>query len=381
MTAVLLLVVQSLYAGSVTATQPSTSSQAASEPESAAEDGESQPSPVAEIAPISVPVSDAVKQAAMLMRPSGATLDQVVAAMVILNPAEFRHGDLQHVTFSQPLNVPSTEEILSEDPDGLALLLLQLDIVAADSDPAGSDDSAPQAQDLQQQDAAALEGITQAATPAAQKVPFDESASTAGNTVWVVMSAAVLLASLLWVLFRFGVNKDRQPLSTSSKLTNREESSVVQSTQDDQHIPQQHHLPDDYLNYEDVEVLLTRLVGDFPDASRHVLQLMHFFRMRQDREGVKRIHQILLENGFYQRHAEIRSVINEDAASLGVELSWKTAAKVSIASEEKVQLLQERVAMAEKATRAAVKRAGKAELELKKMQLQLDFGEKDNDAS
>ena len=99
--AALLLVLQSLYAETAPVTQPSTPSQTSSESgaESDAEDGESQPPPAAEIASISVPVSDAVKEAALLMRPSGATLDQVVAAMVLLNPAVFEHGDLQHVTF------------------------------------------------------------------------------------------------------------------------------------------------------------------------------------------------------------------------------------------------------------------------------------------
>jgi Tfp pilus assembly protein FimV len=382
MTAVLLLVVQSLHAGSVTATQPSMSSQAASEPEPVAENGKSQPAPAAEIAPISVPVSDAVKQAAMLMRPAGATLDQVVAAMVILNPAVFGDGDLQHVTFSQPLNVPSTQEILREDPDGLALLLLQLDIVAAASPLAGFNDGAalPQVEDLQHQVAPSQDGMTQAAITAPQKDPYDAGSSIVVNTVWIVPGAALLLISLLWLLFRPGASRGRQPLSTSSKAVNREESSVLQSAQGDQRMPQRYDLPDDYLDYDGVEVLLTRLVSDCPDASRHVLQLMHFFRMRQDRQGFQRQHHILLENGFYQRHAELRSVISEDAASLGVELDWAAAAKVSIAAEERMQMLQQKVAKAEKATRAAEKRAGKAELELRKMQLQLDFGETDNDS-
>ncbi len=378
----LLLVVQPLHAESTTPAQPARSSQSAPEVVDRSDNGESQPSPAAEIAPISVPVSDAVKQAAMLMRPAGATLDQVVAAMVILNPAEFGHGDLQHVTFSRPLNVPSTQEILREDPDGLALLLLQLDIVAAASPLPGFNDNAaiPRGKDRQQQDAPAPGGMTQTAISAPQKVSIDEGPSIAGATVWIVMGAALLLISLLWLLFRPGASRGRQPLSTSSKMANSEESSVLQSAQHDQRMPQRYNLPDDYLDYDDIEVLLTRLVGDYPDAPRHVLQLMHFFRMRQDREGFQRQHQILLENGFYQQHAEIRSVINEDAASLGAELNWTTAAKVSIVAEEKMQMLQQRVAKAEKATRAAEKRAGKAELELRKMQLQLDFGETDSDS-
>ncbi len=373
MAVALLLVVQSLYAGSVTATQPSTSSQAASEPESAAENGKSQPPPVAEIAPISVPVSDAVKQAALLMRPSGATLDQVVAAMVLLNPAEFEHGDLRHVTFSRPLNVPSTQEILREDPDGLALLLLQLDIVSAVSPLGGFNDSASSQQAVVMQQKAAA-GIKQEET-AEPQAPSAEDALIFSSTVWIWVSAALLLISLLWLLFHFGGRRRRQPLSTSSNVPGAEEGSTLQSMQDDQRMQQLYNLPDDYLNYDDVEVLLTRLAGDFPDTSRHVLQLMHFFRMRQNREGFQRQHQNLLESGFYQRHAEMWSVINQDAAELGLELNASPAERESVVSEERMQQLQERVERAENATRAAEKRASKAELRLKKMQLQLDFGE------
>lgn len=380
LTAALLLLVQSLYAGSVTATQPSTSSQTVSEPESGAENGKSQPPPAAEIAPVSVPVSDAVKQAALLMRPDGATLDQVVAAMVLLNPAEFEHGDLQHVTFSRPLNVPSTQEILREDPDGLALLLLQLDIVSAVSPLGGFNDrvSSPQAVVMQQEAAPEAENIMQEET-AEPQTPAAEDSLVSGSTVWIWVSAALLLISLLWLLVIFGRNRRRKPLSTSSNMPGSEESRTSQPMQDNQRMPQLYDLPDDYLNYDDVEVLLTRLVGDFPDASRHVLQLMHFFRMQKNREGFHLQHQNLLESGFYQRHAEMWSVISQDAAKLGLELNATTAERESVASEGRIQRLQERVKKAENATRAAEKRAGKAELTLRKMQLQLDFGEINND--
>ena len=56
-----------------------------------------------------------------------------------------------------------------------------------------------------------------------------------------------------------------------------------------------------------------------------------------------------------------------------------TAAKESVVPEERIQQLQERVANAENATRTAEKRATKAERILKKMQLQLDFGETNNE--
>lgn len=371
----LLFAVQLLYAGSVTANQPSTSTQTLSETEFGAENGKSQLPPAAEIAPISVPVSDAVKQAALLMRPTGATLDQVVAAMVMLNPAEFEHGDLRHVIFSRPLNVPSTQEILREDPGGLALLLLQLDIVTAASSRTGSNQSAArrQVEDRQQQFAPTLENMTLAAMTEPQ-ISVAEEPSIAGSIVWIVVSAALLLISLLWLWLR---------LLPSSKLASRDEgrkeSRVMQLVQDDQHMLQTYDLPDEYLNYDDVEVLLSRLVGDFPDASRHVLQLMHFYRMRVDREGFQRQYQILLESGFFQRHAEIRSVVTLDAAKLGLELNEATAVNVSTASEERIQQLKERVVKAEKATRSAEKRAGKAELEIRKMQLQLDFGETKNE--
>ena len=376
LTVALLLVVQLACAVSVTAAQPSASSQTLSEPEPGAENGESQPPPAVEIAPISVPVSDAVKEAALLMRPSGATLDQVVAAMVLLNPAEFKHGDLQHVIFSRPLNVPSTQEILREDPDGLALLLLQLDIVSAASPLTGFNDRAslPQAVAIQQESVPAAESILQERT-AEPETPAAEASLISDSAVWIWISAILLLISLLWLLFIFGRSRPRQPLSTSSSVLSSEESSNLQPMQDDQRISQLYGLPDEYLNYDDVEVLLTRLIGDSPDASRHVLQLMHFFRMKQNREGFQRQHQYLLESGFYQRHAEMWSVINQDAAELGLELNAAIAERESVASEEKIQRLQERVKKAEDATRAAEKRASKAELRLSKMQLQLDFGE------
>ena len=376
LTVALLLVVQLACAVSVTAAQPSASSQTLSEPEPGAENGESQPPPAVEIAPISVPVSDAVKEAALLMRPSGATLDQVVAAMVLLNPAEFKHGDLQHVIFSRPLNVPSTQEILREDPDGLALLLLQLDIVSAASPLTGFNDRAslPQAVAIQQESVPAAESILQERT-AEPETPAAEASLISGSAVWIWISAILLLISLLWLLFIFGRSRPRQPLSTSSNVLSSEESSTLLPMQDDQRTSQLYGLPDEYLNYDDVEVLLTRLIGDSPDASRHVLQLMHFFRMKQNREGFQRQHQYLLESGFYQRHAEMWSVINQDAAELGLELNTAISERESVASEEKIQRLQERVKKAEDATRAAEKRASKAELRLSKMQLQLDFGE------
>ncbi len=376
--AALLLVVQSLYAETAPVTQPSTPSQTSSEsgPESDAEDGESQPSPAAEIAPISVPVSDAVKEAALLMRPSGATLDQVVAAMVLLNPAVFEHGDLQHVTFPRPLNVPSTQEILREDPAGLSLLLLQLDVAAAIAPSAEFNESAssPQAVVEQQEHMPAADIITHKGVTAPQ-APAAEGLSIPGM-VLVGLSATLIFISFVWLLFRFGRSRGRQPLSTSSNVVTTEEKSTLQS---DQRMSQLYNLPDDYLNYDGIEVLLQRLVGDFPDATRHVLQLMHFFRLQQDREGFLRQHQNLLESGFYQRHAEMRSVINQDAAGLGLQLNAATAAKESVASEERIQRLQERVEKAENATKAAEKRATKAELTLRKMQLQLDFGEMNND--
>lgn len=375
----LLLVVQSLHAESVPAVQSSTPSQTASEAESGsdAENGKTQAPPVAEVAPISVPVSEAVKEAALLMRPSGATLDQVVAAMVLLNPAEFEHGDLRHVAFSRPLNVPSTQEILREDPAGLALLLLKLDIVAAVSPLAGFNDSAssPQAVVKRQEDAPAAYSTTQVVITAPQ-TPAVEGSLISSSIVWIGVSVALLLSSLMWGLIRFGISRGGHSLPARSTVATTGEKSALQ---DDQRKSQLYNLPDDYLNYDDIEALLQRLVGDFPDASRQVLQLMHFFRMRQDREGFLRQHQNLLESGFYQRHAGMWCVINQDAVELGLQLSAATTAKSSVVSDERMQQLKERVEMAEDATRAAVKRAGKAELTLRKMQLQLDFGETKND--
>jgi hypothetical protein len=299
MIAALLLLVQPLHAQSLPATQPSTPSQTASEPESGAENGKSQAPPAAEIAPISVPVSDAVREAALLMRPSGATLDQVVAAMVLLNPAEFEHGDLQHVRFSRPLNVPSTQVILREDPDGLALLLLQLDIVAAVFPIAGFNESAssPLAAVMQQEDAPAVDSMSQAVI-SAPLAPAEDSLIP-GNTVWIGASAALMLISLLWLLFRFDGSRGGQPLSTSSNAASLEESSTLQPKQ--------------------------------------------------------------------------------DAAEPGLQLNAATAANDSISSAERMQQLQGRVEKAENATKAAEMRATKAELTLKKMQLQLDFGETKND--
>ncbi len=376
----LLLAVQSLHAESSPAVQPSAPSQTASEAESGsgAENGTSQAPPVAEVAPISVPVSDAVKQAALLMRPSGATLDQVVAAMVILNPAVFEHGDLRHVAFSTPLNVPSTQEILREASDGLELLLLQLDIVAAASPLAGFNDSAslPQALVTKQEDAPAVYSITQAGITAPQ-TPAAEGFLIFSSHVWIGVSVVVLLISLMWGLFRFGINRSGQRLTTSGSAATTGEKSAPQ---DDRRKSQLYNLPDDYLNYDDIEELLQRLVGDFPDAARQALQLMGFFRVRKDPEGFLRQHQKLLESGFYQRHANMWSIINRDAVELGLQLSAEAAAKNPALPDERIEQLKERVEMAENATRAAVKRAGKAELALRKMQLQLDFGETKNDS-
>ncbi len=297
--------------------------------------------------------------------------------MVLLNPADFKHGDLQHVTFSRPLNVPSTEEILREDPDGLALLLLQLDIVTAASPLAGFNGSAPSPQVVvrRQEHAPAADIIAQAGITAPQ-TPAAAGSLISSRNVWIGGGAALLLISLMWLLFRFGASRGYQPLSASSNATGEEETSAVL---DERRMAQLYELPDDYLDYDEIEVLLQRLVGDFPDASRHVLQLMHLFRLRQDGEGFLRQHQDLLESGFYQRHAEMKNVINQDAAELGLQLNAMTAAKDSVAPEERIQQLQERVANAENATRSAEKRAAKAEQTLKKMQLQLDFGETNNE--
>ncbi len=376
--AALLLVVQSLHAESVPTTQPSTPSPTASEVESGSDaEKEKRPAPpVAEVAPISVPVSDAVKEAALLMRPSGATLDQVVAAMVLLNPAVFEHADLRHVTFSRPLNVPSTQEILREDPAGLALLLLQHDIVAAVSPLGGINENASSAQAVRKQKhAPTADSITQAGITASQ-TPAAESSLISSSIVWIGVSVALLLSSLMWGLFRVGISRgDRSIPAGSSVATAGEKSASL----DDQRMSQLFNLPDDYLNYDGMETLLQRLIGEFPDASRQVLQLMHFFRLRQDREGFLRQHQNLLESGFYQRHAGMWGIIDQDAVELGLQLRAATAAKDPVVSAERMQQLKERVEMAENATRAAVKRAGKAKSALGKMQLQLDFGDTKND--
>ncbi|HBH35787.1 MAG TPA: hypothetical protein DDW45_05290 [Gammaproteobacteria bacterium] len=293
-------------------------------------------------------MSDAVEAAALLMQPSGATLDQVVAAMVLLNPDVFEHGDLQHVAFSRPLNIPSTEEILREDPDGLAQLLLQLDIVAqAPSSPEFADAAEPsQAVKQQQGEAAAPHEVAQESMAAAQTPAAEGSFSS--SMVLIGGSAALLLISLMWVLFRFGRSRERQPLPAGNNAAGVEESSALETMHDDQRMLQLDRLPDDYLNYDDIEVLLQRVVAESADASRQVLQLMRFFRLQQDAEGFLRQHQNLLESGFYQRDAEIWSAINQDAVELGLQLNASTAAKEPVVSDER-------------------------------MQLQLDFGETNND--
>ena len=228
--AVLLLVVQSLHAGSVPTTQPSTPSPTASEAESGSDaEKEKRPAPpVAEVALISVPVSDAVKEAALLMRPSGATLDQVVAAMVLLNPAVFEHADLRHVIFSRPLNVPSTQEILREDPAGLALVLLQHDIVAAVSPLAGINENASSAQAAvrKQEHAPTADSITQGGITASQ-TPAAEGSLISSSIIWIGVSVALLLSSLMWGLFRFGISRGDRPIPAGSSVATAAKDPVV----------------------------------------------------------------------------------------------------------------------------------------------------------
>ena len=235
--AALLLVVQSLQAGSDSAKQTPEPSTAAAKPEAVmkAGAGEVRPPPVAEVAPISVPVSDAVQAAALLMRPSGATLDQVVAAMVLMNPSVFTHGDLQHVTFSSPLNVPSTQDILREDPDGLVLLLQQFDVVAEVSLPPESDDSAssPRMADKLQGDAPIVDNSVRAGTTL-PPTPAAEAALISSSPVLIAVSVTLLLISLMWVLFLSGRNRGRRPLPASSDAQSLEDSSAVEIMQGDQ---------------------------------------------------------------------------------------------------------------------------------------------------
>ncbi len=141
-------------------------------------------------------------------------------------------------------------------------------------------------------------------------------------------------------------------------------------------------LPADYLNYDDIEMLLQRVVAESPDAARQVLQLMRIYQLRQDRENFLRQHRQLLANGFYQRHAEARGIINRSAHKLGLKLDATTG---SGASENRIQQLEARVESAEKAKKEAEQRASKAERiasdakqKLKEMQLKLDFGETEN---
>lgn len=396
LTVALLLGAQSPYAGTDAAKQIPESSTATSksEPAMAAGDGDSQPPAAVEVAPVSVPVSDAVQAAADLMRPSGATLDQVVAAMVRLNPAVFKHGDLQHVTFSRPLTIPSTEEILREDPGGLALFLLQLDIVRAITPLTGFADTTASLQALMQKhDEAAVPVETMQETKqemiTAPQIPAAEDSgegSVISSRDAMIGAAGVALLLLMWILLRFGMNRNSPPLSTSSSVRSMGSErlrtagkSPYAADAKQQWLDDLPDLPVEYLNYDDIEVLLQRVVAESPDAPRQVLQLMRIYQLRQDRDNFMRQHQGLVSSGFYQRQAEARGVINRGAVELGLKLDTATA---SDASENRIQQLEARVESAEKARKAAEQRASKAErvasdveLKLKEMQLQLDFGE------
>ncbi|MEN8213955.1 MAG: hypothetical protein ABFR19_06295 [Pseudomonadota bacterium] len=376
-------------------------------PPSADDSATEEPPPVVEDDKITVPVSEAVQAAAELMRPAGALLDQVVAAMVRLNPEVFKDGDLRHVTFSAPLNIPSSEKILTENPAGLPGLLVELDRVAEASPAAGSDvgsDAGSSAVSRQQPDAdyetprevaAAEEAIMPAPSMPAGKGP--------GFSGWlVILGLSTLLAlSLLWMLLRtraaVGGRRGYRPLPASrrvlrhtvGKTSSTDESSTVADLSGDQEMLQQFNLPADYLDYNDVGVLLQRVVAEFPDALRQVIQLMHFFQQRSDSVNFLRQHQRLLENYFYQRHPEVWSIINQYAVELGLELNATSSKTNSAMLEAKLLELQSRVKMAEHARREAERRASiaeqeirdaeqeasEAELALREMQLRLDFGE------
>lgn len=398
MMTVLLSVMQSLPAEAVPAVQPSPPQLASPEPGSGSdvEDGGSQAVSAVEVSPITVPVSDAIQEAALLMRPSGATLDQVVSAMVRLNPELFEHGDLRHVTFSRPLAVPSVEQILGEDPAGLELLLLQLDIVrAAMPQTRFSGGSASLQVVKESQDETAVPGETMQLSKQESRAAL--RVSPAGGSVEAsaifsrsaMFGVGVLLLLLMWMLFRLGRNRSAPPLSTSSSVKSlcKEPLLAVRASPGAADTNQRrfYELPDlpvDYLNYDDIEMLLQRVVAESPDATRQVLQLMRIYQLRQDRENFLRQHRQLLANGFYQRHAEARGIINRSAHKLGLKLD---ETKGSGASENRIQQLEARVESAEKAKKEAEQRASKAERvasdakqKLKEMQLKLDFGETGN---
>lgn len=392
LTLALLLIAQPLYAETEQADHSSAPSQAPSgiESEAEVETEVSQALPVVVADSTTVPLSDAVKEAALLMRPSGATLEQVVTAMVRLNPAVFVHGELQHATLTRPLEIPSVEQVLGEDPAGLERFLQQLDVVTATTPLVEPVDSVASLQALSEpyDDAAGAGKIKQQTEQkTAQKsiitsqVPavdgFGGGSIIPPRVAMFVLGAVLLLLMLMWMLYRLGRSKQGQPLSISSSIIKdigREPRFAARITpravgKKQRGLIDPSALPEEYHNYDDIGELLQRVVAESEDAPRQVLQLMRVYRLQQDREGFLRQHQQLLSSGFYQLHAEARAAINQDAVALGLKLDAVTASDVA---ENRIQQLQARVESAEKAKKAAEQRASKAESKLR--QMQLDFG-------
>jgi hypothetical protein len=338
---------------------------------------------------ITLHVSDAVREAAVLMRPAGATLEQVIAAMMRLNPDQFAGRQLQLLAFTRPLHIPSAEQIRSEAPDGLELMRLQLDIIAAAAAPLPGfysvESSMPGIDKPQPPPAAAVPQSSSMPTPAAvtpgQRISIGAAASAAGIAV-------LLLTVVTIVLRRCGVisSSTARPLSTSSGDSVRQEPSfagkaaALASPGQAQRL-QSFSLPAEYLYYDATEALLQRLVLEFPGESRHVLQLMAFYQSHQLSSGLLSLHDNLEQSGFYQHQPQVRAIIEQEAAQMGLDLGGQRL-DGQADFDSKIQQLQQRIKRAEEAREAAERRARKAERvasvaerKLKVVQLQLDFGE------
>lgn len=340
---------------------------------------------------ITVQVSDAVREAAVLMRPAGATLDQVIAAMMRINPDQFEGRELPLLAFTRPLHIPSAEQIRSEAPDGLALMQLQMAIIAAATPLSGfgsTGPSMPGSDELQPPPAAVAPTTAVPTPPAAVTRGQRISAGTAATAAGI---ALLLLTLIAIVLRRCGAisRSTNTPLSTASGGCLRQEPSFAGkvNAQAAAAAPRQAQrlqsfsLPAEFLHYDATETLLQRLISEFPDDPRHVLQLMAFYQSHQLRTALLSLHDKLEQSGFYQRQAQVREIVEREAAEMDLRLEGQYLDQ-SADFDSKIQQLQQRVKRAEKAREAAEQRARKAERvasvadrKLKMMQLQLDFGE------
>jgi hypothetical protein len=217
-----------------------------------------------------------------------------------------------------------------------------------------------------------------------QRMSFATAASAAGIAV-------LLLAVVAIVLRRCGVISSgaARPLSTTSGDSVRQEPSfagrvsalAAEAAPRQAQRLQSFALPAEFLRYDATEALLQRLVSDFPDEPRHVLQLLAYYQSQQLRSALLSLHDDLAQRGFYQRQPQIREIIEREAAEMELDLGGQRLDGTAD-FDSRIQQLQQRIKRAEEAREEAERRARKAERvasvaerKLKVMQLQLDFGE------